>query len=117
MPRAIPQRLREEIVWRRLQGQTLPAIARAVGVKEGTVRVIWRRYRERGDAGLAHNYARCGRPGPRFPAALHQAALALKREHPEWSARRVWLELRAQYPAQPLPGPRTLQRWFQMAGL
>jgi hypothetical protein len=80
------------------------------------VRHIWKRYRETGAAGLAPQYDRCGRSGTRFPAALYEAALTWKREHPRWGAGFIRIQLAQRFPDGPLPGERTLQQWFRNAG-
>jgi hypothetical protein len=87
-----------------------------LGLKYRSVRQIWYRYRQRGEAGLQTQYKQCGRASP-FPAAVHQTALALKGEHPRWGGGLIHLQLAEQFPGQRLPKERTLQRWFQQAGL
>jgi transposase len=117
MPRAIPVATREAIVARHLAGVSLAQVAAELAVPWGTVRTIWRRYRQRGRAGLAPDYAACGTQGPRYPAALHAAACTLRREHRGWGAGLIRLKLAEQFPAQALPHERTLRRWFAAAGL
>jgi hypothetical protein len=116
MPRALPLPLREQIVEAHQGGQPLTVIAQVLHLKYRSVRQIWGRYRQAGEAGLQTHYAHCGRASP-FSPALHQAALTLKREHPRWGAGLIRLELAGQFPDQPLPRERTLQRWLQRAGL
>jgi hypothetical protein len=43
--------------------------------------------------------------------------LTLKREHPRWGAGLIRLQLAKQFPEEPLPHPRSLQRWFHDAHL
>jgi hypothetical protein len=117
MPRAVPLPQREQLVALRQTGLPLTQIAQTLALPYRTVRGLWRRYREQGAAGLPPAYARCGPAGGRFPAALAAAAVALKQAHPRWGGGLIRLQLRAQFPAQPLPSVRTLQRWFQAAGL
>jgi hypothetical protein len=92
-------------------------IARSLKMKYRTVREIWRRYRQEGEASLALHSDRCGRAGIRFPDTLYQAAVTLKRAHPRWGAALIRVELAEQFPEQGLPGERTLQSWFRDAGL
>jgi transposase len=94
----------------------LTAIAQELELKYRSVRQIWARYRQRGEAGLQPHYEQCGRASP-FPAAIQRAALALKREHPRWGGGLIHLQLAEQFPGQLVPKERTLQRWFQQAGL
>lgn len=117
MPRAVPVDLRQTIVTRHLAGESLAAIAQALDRSPETVRTLWRRYRDRGEAGLVPDYAACVRPGPRHPAALSAHALALRQEHPGWGAGLIRTELAAVFPDQPLPHEATLRRWFRAAGL
>jgi transposase len=109
--------LRQELVRRHQQGETLLAIAQSMSAPYPTVRNWWRRYRQAGDAGLQTHYDRCGPQAPRAGVALQQAALALKREHASWGAGLIRLELVKQFPGQYVPQPRALQRWFQAADL
>jgi hypothetical protein len=117
MPRALPLPLREQVIDLRCQGHSPAAVAHALHVKERTVRHLWGRYQQRGRAGLETDYARCGRPGCRFPAELVEAALALKRQHPRWGAGFIRIELAERFPDTALPGMRTLQAWFAAATL
>jgi hypothetical protein len=117
MPQALPLPLREQIVQLRRQGQTHAAVAAALHLKARSVRQIWARYRRAGPAGLTPDYDRCGHPGSRFPPALKEAALTLKREHPRWGAGFIRLHLADRFPGTEFPASRTLQQWFQAAGL
>ena len=117
MPRAIAVGTREVIIERHLAGVPLARIADEPALSPWTVRTIWRRYRDRGPAGLVPDYAACGRPGPRHPTALHETALALRRERPRWGAGLIRLHLAERFPPAALPRERTLRRWFAAAGL
>jgi hypothetical protein len=117
MPRAVPLPLREQMVQFRNQGHSLVEIAHMLEMSYRTVREIWRRYRQQGEAGLQIHYEHCGPRGIQFPVALHEAALSLKREHPRWGGGLIRVELAPLFPDQPLPAVRTLQRWFRAAGL
>jgi len=117
MPRALPVALRQTIVERHQAGTSLPAIAQECGLSPWTVRTLWRRYRDRGEAGLVPDYAACGRPGPRHLPLLVASALALRRAHPRWGAGLIRTELAQQHPALSLPHEATLRRWFRAAGL
>src|SRR5712692_2717651 len=86
MPRAVPLPVRQTLVQRHLQGETLAAIATDLQQPLPTVRQLWRRYRDRGEAGLAPDYARCAHRGPRSDRLIYRAALWLRRHHPTWGA-------------------------------
>jgi transposase len=117
MPRALPVALRQSIVERHLAGASLASVARELALSPWTVRTLWRRYRDRGEAGLVPDYAACGRPGPRLSPEVSAPALALRRAHPGWGAGLIRIELAQQHPELALPHERTLRRWFRDAGL
>ena len=117
MPQAVPLPLREQIVQLYQQGCSYQTIARTVPVKARTIRSLCQRFRQRGQDGLAPDYDRCGHPGSRFAANLKEQALAWKREHRRWGAGFLRLQLAQRFPQTPLPAERTLQAWFQAAGL
>jgi hypothetical protein len=109
--------VREQIVRRHQQGETLAAIGLDLSVPYRTVRRWWHRFQEDGEAGLHTHYDRCGPKEPRAGAAVHTAALALKREHPTWGAGVIRLQLVAPFGEENVPQVRAIQRWFQAAGL
>ena len=41
----------------------------------------------------------------------------MKRAHPTWGAGLIRLQLQQQFPDQPLPQKRAIERWIQKAGL
>src|SRR5439155_982621 len=117
MPVPLPYPLRQQIVQCHQQGEPLAAIAQLLGVPPSTVRDWWRRFRDHGAAGLQTHYDRSAPQGPKAAPALHQGALAMKREHPGWGAGLIRLELAKQFPGQYLPQVRAIQRWFRAAHL
>jgi hypothetical protein len=117
MPRALPIPLRQQIVQLRRDGVALTQIARQLDQKYRTVRAIWYRYCDQGEAGLEIHYDRCGPRGSSYPEELVEVALALKRDHPRWGGVLIRLELARRFPDIALPHPRTLQRWWSGAGL
>lgn len=117
MPRAIPYPIRQEIIQRHQAGQPLRAIAQALQVSYRSVRTFWQRYCATGAAGLQTAYSQCGSSHPGFAQPVQEAALTLKRQHPSWGAGLIHLQLRKLFPAHRLPSWRTLQRWWQHAGL
>jgi transposase len=117
MPQPLPFALRQELVRRHQQGETLGALAESMQIPPATVRNWWQRFRREGEAGLQTRYQRCGPQGPKAGPAVHQAALAMKREHSTWGAGLIRLELQKQFPDQPLPQKRAIERWIRKAGL
>jgi transposase len=117
MPRAIPLPTRQDIVQRHQEGASLRRIAEELSLPFSTVRQIWRRFRDHGEAGLPANYAACRRPGPRSARRVHRAALWLRRRHPDWGGGLIRLLIAQRWPDEPVPHERTLQRWFCRAHL
>jgi transposase len=117
MPRALPVSIRQTIVARHQQGESLAAIATALGLSRWTVRAIWRQYRRGGSPGLSPAYPHCGPPQPTSPRPLYLAALVLKRRHPRWGADLICLLLARRWENLAVPTPRTLQHWWRRAGL
>jgi transposase len=117
MPKAIPVPIRRRIVERHQQDESLPAIAKDLGLPFETVRGIWRRYRDRGEVGLQPDYDKCGKRGIRSPKLVYRAAIWLKRAHPKWGATLIKLLIEEKWPALETPHARTLQRWFRAAGV
>ena len=117
MPPPLAFPLRQELVRRHQQGETLVALAEAMKIPPATVRNWWQRFRREGEAGLQTRYQHCGPQGPKAGPAVHQAALAMKRAHPTWGAGLIRLQLQQQFPDQPLPQKRAIERWIQKAGL
>ena len=117
MPGVIAQPTREEIVRRHEQGESLRRIAEDMELSFWTVRKVWRRYRDEGTQGLSPKYERCGRHGLRFERKVYRAALWLKRLHPRRGTTLIQTILQERWPEVAMPGERTLQRWWQAAGL
>lgn len=117
MPRPLPLPLRQAI-WQRFQaGQDSPTIAAALDLEPRTVRRLVGRFRQTGTSAMGPSYDRCGAATPKPAESLLQAALGLRRQHPTWGAGLIHVMLRHQLPDDSLPAVRTLQRWFQSAGL
>lgn len=117
MPAALPFARRQQIIARHQQGESLRQIAQQLQLPPSTVRDWWLRFRDQGEAGLQTHYDRCGPKGTKTAPVLHQAVLALRREHPSWGAGLIRLEVSKQFPDRPLPTVRQIQRWFVAAGL
>ena len=115
MPAATPIRIRRVIVERRAAGESYAAIARDLAMPYVTVRGIDRHYQQTGQ--LEPSYDRCRQTGVRKAAALYEQAVALKSAHPGWGAGLIWVELAEGFDEAALPSLRSLQRWFQQAGV
>jgi transposase len=117
MPCPLPFPIREQIARRHQQGEPLTTIAADLKVPYRTARQWWRRFRDQGDEGLQTHYENCGPKGPKTAPAVYARAVELKREHPTWGAGLIRLQLLEQFPGEPLPKIRAIQRWFAAAGL
>ena len=113
MGQAIPLSDRHKIVDQHQGGQSLMSISVELGYSYSGVRLIWRRYRQHGKAGLANSYANCGGTGARFSTLIVRAACWLKRLNPECGAPIIRHRLRLRYPTESIPSIRTLQNWFR----
>lgn len=107
--------LRERIQEMRSQGITLASISQQLSVPHGTVKHLCRRFRTMGTAGLAPDYANCGRKPRASSEAYKEQALEQRTLHPQWGAPRIHVEMQ-QAGGQP-PCIRTLQKWFRKAGV
>ncbi len=117
MAQPLPMALRLLVVEHHLQGHSLAEIARTNKLSYSTVRACWHRFKTHGRQGLAPDYSRCGRPGPRSDDLLYRAARYLKFLHRCWGAPLIRLKLAQRYGQEDLPSVRTLQRWFKQEGL
>lgn len=117
MPSAIAMPIRQEIVRLRQQGQRYGAIGTALNLSPHSVRQIWRRFQQHGEAGLAPNYERCGHHGVKSEQLIWRAAVYLKRRHPAWGGGIIRVHLQQRWQAFHIPSERTLQRWFRAAGV
>lgn len=82
MPTAVPLPIRQAMSRRLRLGASAAELSQAFGIAPRTVRNLLRRWRERGEAGLAPDYHR-----PPDPAGEHPALgpdLELRRQHPRW---------------------------------
>ena len=116
MPRAIPPAIRQEIVRRHLDSQSLPRIASDLHLPFVTVRSLWRAYSRHGESGLAIGYDRCGSTA-RHSQAVVRRACQLKRRHPTWGAERIRVDLIRILDRSLVPSARTLQRAFLGEGI
>lgn len=113
----IPVPIRQVIVERHERGQTLETIAHEMGMSFWTVRKIWRRYRDKGEAGLRPEYDMGASREIRSPQLAYRAAVWLKRAHPRWGAGMIRLLIAEKWPELKVPHERTMQRWFVAAGV
>ena len=113
MGQATPFALRKEIIDLRLSGMKHSLISEALRVPYSTVKLIWYRYQQRGEAGLGTDYAHSGVKHKRSAPPQYRATMWLKHLHPAWGAGRIRVVLLSRYPQEIVPSERTMQRWFR----
>jgi len=115
MPKPIAVTIRQQIVERHQQGQSLGQIATDLRMPYSSVRNVWSVYRRTGR--IAPDYQACGRRGSRASKRIQRAAVWLKRAHPKWGAPLIRVLLQQKWPQERLPHERSLQRWFRASGV
>lgn len=84
-------------------------------VSARTVRRLWARFEEHGDAGVVPNYERCGTyQAEATPPDMVEKICRTRRDHPRWGTEMIRLELGTQ---PRLPSSRTMRRHLRKAGL
>lgn len=117
MPKPVPIPVRRKLLHRARSGEGAAELAAAFGLPVRTVRHLLKRFRDRGDGALAPDY-RAPRGLPHaHAAAVRDASLGLRREHPGWGAELIRVALRVRRPELPSPSAASLRRWFRDAGL
>jgi transposase len=117
MPQPVPLPVRQKIWERSQQGEGTASLAAAFDLPPRTVRHLLRRFRERGEAGLATDYRPPPSPAHAKPEAIRRAVLAKRLEHPTWGAGIIRVALAEERPEVAWPHIRTMQKWLGQAGL
>lgn len=117
MPKALAVPIRQQIVKLKQEGKSYLEIANELGQSRDSVRKIWRRYQEKGEQSLVPSYERCGQKESTFEKLVWRSVRYLKRLHPSWGAGFIRVKLSQRWPQQKLPHVRTMQRWFNQAGI
>lgn len=115
MPHPTPVPVRQVIRQLSEQGDGVTRIAEALGLVPRTVRHLLQRFRVEGQAAVAPSYP--SRAISSLPQELVDEALRLRREHATWGAGLIRVFLVRKHPQEAVPAERTLQRWFERAGL
>jgi Homeodomain-like domain len=117
MPKPVPVPIRQKIWERAQQGEGSTSLAEAFDLPPRTVRHLLKRFRERGEAGLATDYRPPAPPAHAKSAVIRQAVLDKRREHPTWGAGIIRVALVEERPEVDWPQVRTMQKWIARAGL
>ncbi len=111
MPASIPVPVRQTILHRWQNGDSVTKLAEDLQLSERTVRHLVRRFTQRGEEALAPDYARCGTKKIPVDSVPFQKAVEMRQQHPRWGGGLIHVML--QEANEPCPCVRTLQRWFQ----
>ena len=115
VPAATAVRIRQMIVARREAGESYASIGRDLAMPYVTVRKVYQHYQRTGR--IEASYDQCRPKAVRSRQDIYQKAIELKRSHSRWGAGLIWVELVELFDESALPSVRTLQRWFQRAGI
>jgi transposase len=115
MPAPIPVPVRQALFQRWQKGESVTSLAEELLLSERTVRHLVRRFGQRGQPGLAPDYARCATKTAATANATFQKAVHMRQQHPTWGAGLIRVFLQEELGAA--PSERTLQRWFETAAL
>ncbi len=113
-PHSNEVRQRAYVLWQ--SGQKKSKIARELGVDYDTLLGWTKRFSQEGEPGLNLRYAKCGRKSIAGDPILDRA-LELMKQHQDWGAGYLHLQLQREFPGQKLVKPRQLQRWVAKAGI
>ncbi len=117
MPKPVPIPVRQKLLERASQGQSVTSLADEYGLSPRTVRHLLKRGREQGEAGLIPGYHAPKPPRHAHPEAVRQAVLALRRDHPSWGAELIRVMLVQAQPQMIGPSPQAIRRWIRAAEL
>jgi putative transposase len=107
------QRLIEAVLARR---QTIQILSRQFGISRKTAYKWLNRYHQCGLGGLRNQSRRPRRSPKRLSANWSTAIQRVRRTRPHWGAKKIYWQLRRQYPRRHLPCVRTIQRWLKRTG-
>src|SRR5438132_520233 len=96
MPAPIPMPVRQAIFARWKKGESLASLAGEFQLSERTVRHLVRRFAQRGQTGLAPDYARCATKRTPTDSAVFQKAVEMRQQHPRWGGGLIRVLLKEQ---------------------
>ena len=107
------QHLVEAVLARR---QTVQTLSTRFGISRQTAYKWLNRYRQQGLRGLRERSRRPRRSPNRLASFWLKAIQRVCRTRPHWGGKKIYQQLRRQYPRRRLPCVRSLQRWLQRTG-
>ncbi len=113
MGKAIAYAIRLKIVSRLQEGEKPEYLAEDFNCSVQVVKKIWKQYQENGEAALHTKYGNCGR------RSSYDEEVRLKADQIRDGTQGgvyVHCKMLEQYPGEPVPSARTLQRWWKKQG-
>jgi len=98
------------------EGVSMLEVSRRLRIAYRSVRTWVKRYKAQGEQGLIADYSTCG-SSTRLSKKVIDKAIYHKGKHPEWGAPFILIKLEDEFPDEPLPGARYLQKIFLREGL
>jgi transposase len=115
MPSALPLPVRQVILRRWQEGESVASLADDLQLSQRTVRHLVCRFDQRGQEGLVADYSRCATKKTPRESAVFQKAVEMRKQHPTWGGGLIRVLLNEAEEAS--PSERTLQRWFRLSQL
>lgn len=102
--------LRQQVVTMKQNGHTNSQIAEGLKIGIGTVKNIWKRYQNLGQAGLPASYVRCGQRVTGIDEVAFRLIRLVRYFHPTWGVPLILLKVSEKYPDLKLRSIRQYQR-------
>ena len=116
MPSPVPIPIRQAILKRWQNGESVSNLAEELQISARTVRHLVRRFAQRGQNGLQPDYDRCNTKKMPANSDQFQKAIVMRKQHPSWGGGLIRVVLQEQGDDS-CPSARTLQRWFRRSTL
>jgi len=102
---------------RLLEGEKMAPLCREFGISRVTGYKIFNRYKDCGLQGLTERSRAPYRQANRLPYQVERTILGIKKEHPNWGARKIRDKLIKQFPMVPTPAVSTVHAVLDRHGL
>ena len=102
---------------RLLEGEKMAPLCREFGISRVTGYKIFNRYKDCGLQGLTERSRAPYRLANRLPYQVERTILGIKKEHPNWGARKIRDKLIKQFPMVPTPAVSTVHAVLDRHGL
>ena len=112
-----PMDERLRFIARLLEGEKMAPLCREFGISRVTGYKIFNRYKDCGLQGLNDRSRAPYRQANRLPYQVERTILGIKKEHPNWGARKIRDKLIKQFPMVPTPAISTIHAVLDRHGL